>query len=135
MYRGGLYGKYIVTCPLPQDHIPKYDLLFSAWLVCLKEWCVCYTKRWKAVSVCVETETSKSLQIRNERADLFTALFRQASCCNDSESYPLRKIQLCQRRAYCVISRSLMVVCRGLFLLLRPQSGNEKSHRYHIHSQ
>ena len=29
----------------------------------------------------------------------------------------------------------LMVVCRGLFLLLRPQSGNEKSHRYHIHSQ
>ena len=65
-----------MTCPLPQDHIPKYDLLFSAWLVCLKEWCVCYTKRWKAVSVCVETETSKSLQIRNERADLFTALFR-----------------------------------------------------------
>ncbi|KAK8814929.1 hypothetical protein WA556_006966, partial [Blastocystis sp. ATCC 50177/Nand II] len=30
VYRGGLYGKYIVTCPLPQDHIPKYDLLFSA---------------------------------------------------------------------------------------------------------
>ena len=66
-----------MTCPLPQDHIPKYDLLFSAWLVCLKEWCVCYTKRWKAVSVCVETETSKSLQIRNVRADLFTALFRR----------------------------------------------------------
>lgn len=66
-----------MTCPLPQDRIPKYDLLFSAFLVCLKERPICYTKTWKAVSVCVETEASKSLQIRNERADLFTALFRQ----------------------------------------------------------
>ncbi|KAK8821221.1 hypothetical protein WA538_005850, partial [Blastocystis sp. DL] len=29
VYKGGLYGKYIVTCPLPQERIPKYELYYS----------------------------------------------------------------------------------------------------------
>ncbi|KAK8794453.1 hypothetical protein WA171_003575 [Blastocystis sp. BT1] len=30
VYKGGLYGKYIVTCPLPQDRIPQYELFYSS---------------------------------------------------------------------------------------------------------